>query len=195
MNHLLHNSNGLTPYQKLTILNPSPVNAKEYHIFRCPACVLNSRLTAGIVNTPKWESRVRMGICVGQYPAHASHVGLVLNPHTWHVSPQFHVAYNGNFTTVPYLRSDTVPPHWAKLIAESSKMNCASNQRSTWQTMDIESAPEEGDFLNIDTGAIVLMSQPVTNTQPYQEPIRNHQAGDGYLGLWPCFYFHSLNSL
>ena len=63
-----------------------------------------------------------MGIYVGRSPSHASNVGLILNPHTGHVSPQFHVVYDNDFTTVPYLRSVDVPPHWAKLVEASSHL-------------------------------------------------------------------------
>ncbi len=61
-----------------------------------------------------------MGIYVGRSPSHASNVALILNPRTGHVSPQFHVVYDDDFTTVPYLRTTTVPPHWAELVRTSS---------------------------------------------------------------------------
>ena len=131
MNNLMHNSDGLTPYQKLARLDASPVNIKDYHTFGCPAYVLDSRLQSGIVKIPKWEPRVRMGIYVGRSPAHASSVGLIFNPRTGHVSPQFHVVYDDNFTTVPFLRSTTVPPHWAKLVEESSEISRVSTQPNT----------------------------------------------------------------
>ena len=53
-----------------------------------------------------------MGIYVGRSPAHASKVALILNPRSGHISPQFHVVYDDDFTTVPYLRTGKVPPHW-----------------------------------------------------------------------------------
>jgi hypothetical protein len=64
----------------------------------------------------KWEPRAQMGIYVGRLPSHASNVGLILNPCMGHVLPQFHVVYNDDFTTVPYLRTATVPPHWDKFV-------------------------------------------------------------------------------
>ena len=60
---------------------------------------------------PKWEPRARMGVYVGWSPSHASNVALVLNPRTGHVSPQFHVVFDYDFTTVEYLCKKTVPPH------------------------------------------------------------------------------------
>ena len=54
-----------------------------------------------------------MVIYVGRSPLHALNVGLILSPRTGHVSPQFHVVYDDDFTTVSYLRSANVPLYWA----------------------------------------------------------------------------------
>jgi hypothetical protein len=48
----------------------------------------------------EWEPCARMGIYVGRSPSHAANVSLILNPQTGHISPQFHVVYNDDFTTV-----------------------------------------------------------------------------------------------
>ena len=63
-----------------------------------------------------------MGIYVGRSPSHASNVGLILNPRTGHVSPQYHVVYDDDFTTVPYLHTAAVPLHWAELVKASSHL-------------------------------------------------------------------------
>ena len=62
-----------------------------------------------------------MGIYVGRSPFHAGSVALVLNPRTGHVSPQYHVVFDDDFTTVPYLNSMDVPAHWAALVKSSSE--------------------------------------------------------------------------
>ena len=62
LNNLLHSNEELTPYQKLTRLNASPVKIKDYHTVGCPSYVLGSRLKSRIVKTPKWEPQVSMGI-------------------------------------------------------------------------------------------------------------------------------------
>ena len=169
MNNLKHNNDGITPYQQLAGLDASPLKMSDYHTFGCPAYVLDSRLQSGIGKAPKWEPRVRMGIYVGRSHAHASSVSLILNPYTGHVSPQFHVIYDDHFITVPYLRSSAVPPHWAKPVEDSFEMNRVSTQANTWQSLDVEVTPEEGDFSNIDARAIISPSKPVVT--PYQ--IRN----------------------
>jgi hypothetical protein len=61
-----------------------------------------------------------MGIYVGRSPSHAANVSLILNPRMGHISPQFHIVYDDDFTTVPYLQTTTVPPHWAALVAASA---------------------------------------------------------------------------
>jgi hypothetical protein len=61
-----------------------------------------------------------MGIYVGRSPLHADNVSLTLNPKTGHISPQFHVVYDDDFTTVPYLHTASNPPHWAALVNTSA---------------------------------------------------------------------------
>ena len=68
---------------------------------------------------PKWDPRSRRGIYVGHSPCHAGSVALVLNPKTLRVSPQFHVAFDDDFSTVLFLSSDDVPPNWADLVVKS----------------------------------------------------------------------------
>jgi hypothetical protein len=77
-----------------------------------------------------------MGIHVGRLPSHASNVGLILNPCTEHVLPQFHVVYNDDFTTVPYLTTATVPPHWDKSVRASSTIALYTESKvGTWQSL------------------------------------------------------------
>ena len=59
---------------------------------------------------PKWQPRSRCGIFVGFSPVHSSDVPLILNTQTGHISPQFHVVFDDNFSTVNSLTSDDEPP-------------------------------------------------------------------------------------
>jgi len=48
---------------------------------------------------------------------------LVFNPRTGHVLPQYHVVFDDDFTTVPYMEKGERPPNWdglCRLNAESS---------------------------------------------------------------------------
>ncbi|KAL7464587.1 hypothetical protein ACHAXS_004925 [Conticribra weissflogii] len=76
----------------------------------------DSRLQTNSKGAPKWEPRACLGIYFGRSPHHAGNVALVLNPKTGLVSPQFHVVFNDEFSTVPHLRKGTVPPNWAEAL-------------------------------------------------------------------------------
>jgi len=82
-----------------------------FNTFGCPCYVLDARLQSDPKGVPKWELCARVGIYLGRSPAHASTVALVLNPKTGLVSPQFHVVFDDDFTTVPRIQKGTVPPN------------------------------------------------------------------------------------
>ncbi len=126
MNNLMHRSDGQTPFQTFASLDLSAIVVNNFHTFGCPCYLLDHRLQSGSgIKIPKWEPRSRMGIYVGRYPSHASNVGLILNPRTGHVSPEFHVLYDDNFTTIKYLLTVTVPPHWGGHCVCIQRTSCA----------------------------------------------------------------------
>jgi hypothetical protein len=78
--------------------------------------------------------------------SNVSNVGLILNPRTGHVSPQFHVVYDDDFTMVPYLCTAAVPPHWAEFVEASSHFEVyTERQAGTWQSLP-ELDVDPGDF-------------------------------------------------
>ena len=81
------------------------VQTSLFHTFGSPCFALDARLQSGIAGVQKWEARARLGVYLGHSPSHAGSVALILNPRTGHVSPQFHVVFDNNFTTVPYMDS------------------------------------------------------------------------------------------
>ncbi len=87
-----------------------------------------------------------MGLYVGRSPSHDANVALIFNPRTGHISPQFHVVFDDDFTTVPYLHTSQIPPFWAELVCASSKLHVyTKRQTDTWQSLP-ELTPEIGDF-------------------------------------------------
>jgi hypothetical protein len=62
--------------------------------------VLDPKLQDG-KKIPKWEPRSRRGKFLGVSPSLSSTIGLILNLRTGYVSPQYHVVYDDEFTTVP----------------------------------------------------------------------------------------------
>jgi hypothetical protein len=104
-----------------------------------------------------------MGICVGRSPSHASNAGLILNPRTGHVLPQFYVVYDDDFTTVSYLRTPTAPPHWAKLVRASSTIALYTESKvGTWQSLpklDVDLGDFASDTVNVDTASSTTSTQ------------------------------------
>ena len=61
---------------------------------------------------------------LGRSPVHASNVALVLNLNTGHVSPQYHLVFDDEFSTVKYLTSNNIPlPNWADLTKNHASHN------------------------------------------------------------------------
>ncbi len=128
-------------------------------------------MQSGIGQIPKWEPRSRMSIYVVRSPSHASNVGLILNPRTGHISPQFHVVYDDDFTTVPYLRTVSVPPHWEKLVESSAQIELyTEKQVDTWQSLPVlEKDP--GDFSSDSSDAITLTANKVSEGAEQSEAV------------------------
>ena len=57
---------------------------------------------------------------MGNSPLHADNVALVHNPFNGLVSPQYHVVFDDEFSTLPSLRSGSTPANWDKLCATNS---------------------------------------------------------------------------
>ena len=105
MNKLCINDDGVLPESMLASV-PNSVQIQDFHTWGCPVYILDAGLKSGSIGPPKWDPRSRLGIYVGHSPAHAGSVALVLNPSTGHVSPQYHIAFDDDFTTVPNLRAE-----------------------------------------------------------------------------------------
>jgi Reverse transcriptase (RNA-dependent DNA polymerase) len=73
---------------------------RRARVFGCPVYVLDPKLQDGN-KLPKWQPRSRRGVFLGFSREHSSSIGLILNPQTGYVSPQFHVVYDDLFQTVP----------------------------------------------------------------------------------------------
>ena len=92
---------------------------KNFHIWGCPVYVIDSRIQDGNRKLPKWYPRSRDGIYFGQSTVHANSVALVMNPKTGHVSPQFHLVFDDEFTTISHKRNVTVTSNWYDLVDQS----------------------------------------------------------------------------
>ena len=63
---------------------------------------------------------MHLGSYLGHSPAHAGSFALVLNPGNGHVSPQYHLVFDDNFTTVGSMCDTLIPPNWKDLVTNSS---------------------------------------------------------------------------
>ena len=119
----IHNNsplkNGLCPLELFAGVKRR-ANLSLMHPFGCPAYVLDSRLCDG-GKSPKWDPRSERGIYLGLSPDHASNVSLIFNPKTRHVSPQYHVVYDDDFTSV----TSGVARNWASVFNDLFQTNRA----------------------------------------------------------------------
>ncbi len=114
---------GNTPESKFYSINIKNIPVKSYHTMFCPCYVLDSRLhNAGSFGPPKWEPWSNIRVYLGHSLFHAKSVALVYNPSTGHVSPQYHVVFDNDFTRVPYMEIWTIPPNWLDLVHSSSEL-------------------------------------------------------------------------
>jgi hypothetical protein len=103
-----------SPIERFSRVQVAP-HLKENHPFGCPVYALNNRLQSGN-RIPKWDSRARLGVYLGQSPRHASSVSLVLSLETGLVSPQYHVRHDNFFETVrPNAQNPSTLSHWQAL--------------------------------------------------------------------------------
>ena len=121
-NCLSINKDGQTPISILHGATSKTITVKSFHTLFCPVYALDSRAqSAGGPGPPKWEPRSHIGMYLGHSPFHAGSVAFVFNPRTGHVSPQYHVVFDNNFLTVPFMDNGMVPPHWADLHKHSTE--------------------------------------------------------------------------
>jgi hypothetical protein len=100
-NNLPNNTTNLAPLETFTGIRFSNyTHLRRLHVWGCPVYVLDPKLQDG-KKIPKWEPCSRCGKFLGVSPSHSSTVGLILNLRTGYVSPQYHVVYDDEFTTVP----------------------------------------------------------------------------------------------
>jgi Reverse transcriptase (RNA-dependent DNA polymerase)/GAG-pre-integrase domain len=100
-----------TPIELFAGSNVAP-NLKYEHPFGCPAYVLEKSMQTGF-KAPKWGSRARLGIYLGNSEYYAASVSLVLSLSTGLVSPQYHVKHDDQFITVsPSMGAEIPKSEW-----------------------------------------------------------------------------------
>ncbi len=73
------------------------------------------------------------------------------------------MVYDDDFTTVPYLRTATVPPHWADLVRASLTVALYTEHKvGTWQSipkLDVDPGNFTSDTTNTDTAPSTTSTQ------------------------------------
>eukprot|EP00957_Ditylum_brightwellii_P053413 4047959-Ditylum_brightwellii.AAC.1 len=115
MNNLHVDLNSKTPESKMygVSLNKIPVNAEG-------------------AGPPKWKPRSCIRVYLGHSPFHAGSIALIFNPKSGCVSPQYHVIFDNDFTTVPFMDQGDILPNWADLCWHSAESS--TDDPSTWHS-------------------------------------------------------------
>jgi hypothetical protein len=99
---LVHNSSpkhgSKSPFELFTGEQP-PWSLNDLRTFGSQVYVLNKKLQDGD-SFHKWRARCWQGVYIGHSNGHASNVPLVYNHQTTHVSPQFHLVHDENFSSI-----------------------------------------------------------------------------------------------
>ena len=119
---MLQDAPGLCPHDLFFKTRWSQAKFHDLHMWGCPVYVLDKTLSDD-KKLPRWTPRSHREVFMGLSPKHSSTVPLVLNPGTGAITPQYHVVFDDEFTTIgtnedsmPDLNSDL----WAKLFGDSS---------------------------------------------------------------------------
>ena len=127
---------GYTPLERFARTR-CPIRPEIFHTWGSPIFILDSRNQSGTCLVPKWEPRSRLGIYLGFSPCHSRDVALVMSPTTGNISPQYHVVFDDEFSTLPFLRQQRQPPHWSTLVNQSRYLATDRNFElsNTWETL------------------------------------------------------------
>ena len=87
------------------------ITIKNHHKRGCPVYILDAILQGSISGLHKWEPLSLAGIYFVYSLFYAGSVALVINPSTGHVSLKFHVVFDDEFSTVPFMREGAILPN------------------------------------------------------------------------------------
>ena len=134
-NELSLDESGKSPVEIVAGIE-AEIHCENFHTWGCSVFILAEENYSGLTGTPKLEPRARVGVYLGHSSTHAGNVALVLNLQTGHMSPQYHLVFDDDFTTVEYIESGNEPPNWCKLVQDSSERVTDEqyNIARTWYT-------------------------------------------------------------
>ena len=118
---------------------------KNNHTWGCPVYILDAIFQGNLAGISKWEPRSHAGIYLVHSTFHSGSVALFLNPENGHVSPQFHVVFGDEFSTVPFMMEGGKTPNWTDLVQHISQRVAPDNidPKDTWFNSYIEEYPRK----------------------------------------------------
>jgi hypothetical protein len=122
MIHIYNNTpnKGVTPADIFTGSTVPCHRLLDLHIWGCPVYVLDPQMQQGR-KLPRLQPISRRGVNLGLSLQHSSEVPLALNLQTGSIDTQYHVVFDGHFTTVSSIEREIDPPsHWEDLCLESA---------------------------------------------------------------------------
>jgi hypothetical protein len=99
-NRMSRKESGLAPVEIFCGATLDKTILHNTHIFGCPAYMLDPKIQDG-KKLPRWQPKSCCGQFLGFSKQHASTIGLIRNLNTRLISPQFHVVFDDQFTTIP----------------------------------------------------------------------------------------------
>ena len=140
----------------------------DLHCWGCPVYVLDPTLQQGR-KLPKWQPGSRLGVFVGLSRMHSSDVPLILNPKTGHISPQYHVVFDDDFSTVcSHSPSDDPPDFWNDIELDEHIHQVPTDDQPTFLDDTWLTPPEllEKQRAATRTDAIRQTYPPASSTSP-----------------------------
>ena len=159
-----------TPLELFTQVDIAP-KLKHFHTFGCPTYILDNKLQ-GNQTIQKWQARARLGIYLGPSPNHSRSISLILNPHTGHTLPQYHVKHDDFFETVTPKKTtnfDAPPPEW-KYLARFLQRKRPSQQKAG----DTKHTSQHNTSVQVSEGARHEPTMNPPTEQPLQSELNPH---------------------
>ena len=119
-NSLYIDHKGQTPSSTLNGVDLEDIQVQYFHNLFCPIYALYARLqSARGTGLPKWELHSLIGVYLGHSTFHARSVALVWNPNTGRMSTQYHVVFDDDFSTAPFMEAGIILTNWEDLVKYS----------------------------------------------------------------------------
>lgn len=96
----------------------APWRLEHFRVFGSPAYVLDKCLQDDD-SLAKWKSRSWLEVYIGHSLVHTGNVPVIYNPITMHVSPQYHVVFDNQFTSVGKSANSIPDDFFSKLFSSA----------------------------------------------------------------------------